>query len=143
MKVIFISICLLVLGVLVFPVFASAQDGFIPCGNAGQPDCNFCHVFVLGHNIIAFLLIPSLSNVVPIVLMLASLLFAWAGFLFLTAAGNASRLEQAKTVIKATIVGIIIIYGSWLFIGLILGSLGVADFAGAGDGWWKITCNFQ
>ena len=133
---------------IIFPMQTDAA-GLVPCGGcnvdldpttgqcpAGQEQdpCNFCHIFALGNNILSFLLIPSVSNPAPIVLVVATLLFAVGGFFFFISAGSTARLERGKQIITATIIGLLIIYGAWLFIGLLLNSLGVTG------SWWEIDC---
>ena len=56
-----------------------------------------------------------------------------------TAAGNPANLGRAKTIITATIIGLLIIYGSWVFVNLLLTSMGVAGWTGLGT-WWEIDC---
>ena len=134
MKKIFLAVFFLVFVCLtILPAQAAAQ-GLVPCGNPGQPDCSFCHTFSLLDNILSFLLIPSVSNPAPIVLVVATLLFAVGGFFFFISAGSTARLERGKQIITATIIGLLIIYGAWLFIGLLLNSLGVTG------SWWEIDC---
>ena len=136
-KLLFIIFAVIVL-VSLFPADIQAQ-GLVPCGNPGQPDCGFCHTFSLLDNILSFLLIPSVSNPAPIVLVVATLLFAVGGFFFFISAGSTARLERGKQIITATIIGLLIIYGAWLFIGLLLNSLGVATWTGLGS-WFEIDC---
>ena len=139
MKKIFFAVFFIVFVCLtILPAQAAAQ-GLVPCGNPGQPDCGFCHTFSLLDNILSFLLIPSVSNPAPIVLVVATLLFAVGGFFFFISAGSSTRLERGKQIITATIIGLLIIYGAWLFIGLLLNSLGVATWTGLGS-WFEIDC---
>ena len=131
----------------VIPEVVQAQTGLIPCGTGSPTDpgyvpCQLCHVFVLGNNIIEFLLLPSPSNnFIPIVFVLASFLFAWGGFVWLTAVGNPSRVQQGQQILFATVIGLLIVYGAWLFISMALDVLGVATFTGTGN-WWEIDCTF-
>jgi len=139
MKKIFLIIFFLVFfSLTILPAQADAQ-GLVPCGGPTQPDCNFCHTFALVNNIIKFLLVPSALNPAPIVLVAASLLFAVGGFFFFISAGSTARLERGKQIIIATIIGLLIIYGAWLFISLLLTSLGVIVWEGVGT-WFEIPC---
>ena len=104
----------------------------VPCGGTGQPACNLCHIFVLIKNILDVFLFP----IVPII---AALLIAIGGFMLFAAAGNPANLGKAKTIFFATIIGLFIIYGSFVFISMLLTSLGVLSWTGLGT-WWQITC---
>ena len=127
------------------PEIAQAQAGLIPCGTGsptapGYVPCQLCHVFVLGNNIVKFLLVPSALNPIPIVLVIATFLFAWGGFVWVTAMGNPSRVQQGQQILLATVIGLLIVYGAWLFISLALDVFGVATFTGTGN-WWEIDCS--
>ncbi|GEM_PF-1470269 len=124
----------------VFAPSASYAQGIIPCGGAAQPSCTFCHIFELLNNIITFLLVPSPLNLFPIVLVAAALLFALGGFFIFVSAGNTGKLEQGKKIITATVTGLLIVYGAWLFVSLLLTSMGVMGWTGLGS-WWKIPCS--
>src|SRR3989344_1536663 len=133
-----------VVNLFVAPQLAQAQAGLIPCGTgdpaaAGYVPCQLCHVFALGNNILKFLLVPSALNPVPIVLVIATFLFAWGGFVWVTAMGNPSRVQQGQQILLATVIGLLIVYGAWLFISLALDVFGVATFTGTGN-WWEINC---
>ena len=105
-----------------------------------EPGCNFCHIFVLTSNIITFLLVPSAINgLIAIVPIAVALLLALGGFFIFSSAGNPGRLEQGKKIITATVVGLLIIYGSWVFINLLLSAMGVAEWTGLGT-WWEVEC---
>ncbi|HZX50380.1 MAG TPA: hypothetical protein VFE94_04550 [Candidatus Paceibacterota bacterium] len=122
------------------PLSVDAQS-LVPCGGPGQPPCGLCALFELVHNIITFLLVPSAFNGgLPIVLALAGLLFAVGGFFMLTSAGNMSNLQRGRTVIFSTVVGLLIVYGSWIFINLLLATFGVTTFTGTTT-WWQVECS--
>ena len=53
--------------------------------------------------------------------------------------GNLSRMERGKEIFKTVIIGLLIIYGAWLFIGLLLMVLNISPGFGL-DSWWKIEC---
>jgi hypothetical protein len=138
----FLLFAVFLFSILFSPFFADAA-GLVPCGGGeGEPSCGFCHLFQLAHNIVTFLLIPDndLNNFAALVPILASILFALGGFFFLTAAGNPARLAQAQQIITATVVGLLIIYGSWLLVNLFLTSVGATIWGGVSEGWWKVSC---
>jgi len=129
-KLFFILFAIIVL-ISLFPTAADAQ-GLVPCGNEGQPACSLCHTFVLGSNILNVFLFP----IVPII---AAFLIAVAGFFLFTAAGSLQGIQRARQVATATVVGLVIIYGAWLFVNLLLSTLGVTIWSGVGS-WWEIDC---
>ncbi len=47
---------------------------------------------------------------------LTVLMFVWAGFLWLTAAGNQTRIEQAKKTLGYAIIGVVLVLSSYIFI---------------------------
>ena len=112
---------------LAFLPFAANAAGLIPCGEPGNP-CGLCHIFVLGENIINFFLIPDTSGpnkgfaIVPIV---ATILIIVGGFLLMTAGGNPDGFKKATAVLTAVVVGLIIIYASWMFLNALFSAIGV------------------
>ena len=138
MRILFAFFIVFLAGAFLFPASSGAQ-GLVPCQGTAADPCSVCDIFGLIHNIITFFLVPSLLNPVPIVPVIATLLFAIGGFMLFTAAGNPSNLGKAKTIIFSTIVGLLIIYGSWAFIEMLLDALGFTSFGGFGS-WWTITC---
>lgn len=140
MKILFaFPLVVVCVGVFLFPAFSDAAS-IIPCGGEGQPACTFCHIFELTNNVIIFLLVPSAFNGgAALVLIAAAILFALGGFFIFSSAGNMARLEQGKKIITATVIGLLIVYCSYLFIGFLLEKMGVAGWTGLGT-WWSITC---
>ncbi len=75
-------------------------------------------------------LLQVIQNIVNLMMtmiipMIAAIMFVYAGFLFVTAGGNESKIKSAKGVIKSTIIGLFIAYGAGLFIKIIIGALGI------------------
>lgn len=73
-------------------------------------------VIVVINNIILLLLTLAIVFVAP-------LMIAWAGFLFVVNPVNASGKEQAKKILKNTVVGIVIALASWLIIDALMAVL--------------------
>lgn len=111
------------------PFVLSAQDpqegtgktrwGLIPCGNissVGNPtkeaiqaqECDFQDLLALGQNIIQFLLVLA----IPV----AAISFAWAGFLYLSSAGDTSKIKQAKEIFWKVLWGFIFILTAWFIV---------------------------
>ena len=134
----------IILATILFLVPAiSLAAGLVPCGGTGEPVCQLCHFFVLFDNVIRFLL----NN---IVFPLAILMLAIGGFMYIFAyfnptelggGGNPALLGQAKKVITATIVGLIITFAAWIIVNTFFMIIGVASWTGLESGWFKIECN--
>lgn len=112
-----------------------AAQGLVPCGQTPANPCQLCHFFQLAHNILEFILVV----LAPI---LGAFLFAWGGFVWLTAMGAPARVRQGQQIILAAVIGILIVYGAWVFINLLLQVLGAATYSGTGGWgrWWEIQC---
>jgi hypothetical protein len=129
----FTFLFLLIFGVLATLVPSSAEAaGLVPCGGTAEPSCSLCHGFVLVKNILDIFLFPT----IPII---AALLIAVGGFFMLTGAASPQNLSRGRTIILAVVIGVLIIYGSWLFINLLLSFFGVTIWTGPGT-WWEIPC---
>ena len=114
----------------------------VPCGGSGRP-CQFCHIFVVITNIINFVL----TCLAPIV---AALMFVVSGLLFMIAhfsdaevlaggaKGGPALFSQAKKAITATVIGLAIVFISWIFLNTFLTFIGVAEWTGLGT-WWQWT----
>lgn len=122
--------------------FAADAAGLIPCGGPGQNPCELCDVFELGTNIIKFFLLPvPFNNNLPLVPIVATVLIIAGGFLLITAGGDPNRLEKAKSVLTAVVIGLIIIYASGLLLGTLFKAIGIAEWTGFSKGFLNIQCN--
>jgi hypothetical protein len=124
------------------PLPPGPAGGLVPCGDPGEPDCNFCHLFALTNNIVVFFLLPdgSLNKNIPFVPVLAGLFIAIGGFFMLSAAASPQNAAKAKTIFFAVAIGLVIIYGAWLFINLVSDTFGAVSFGGEGLPWYKVNC---
>jgi len=101
-------IVLLVLGLfLVLPVVIFAQSGPITC-----PPGTICSPYPQDFTIVSFLNFILEKIVLPIGAVIAVLFLVYAGFLFVTARGNETQLEHAKSTLLWTVIGIAILFGS-------------------------------
>jgi len=112
-------------------------EGLVPCGTPGCP-CTLCDFFVMFRRIIDFVLF----QIVP---PLAGLIIAIGGFLLISAytgitEGGPQSLNRAKALFKAVVIGLFIIYGAWIIINTFFMVIGVAEWTGLKEGWWKIEC---
>jgi len=121
-----ISAVLIAFSLICMPVFVSAQAFEIPCTGAltsesqGTPgptdhDCTWADFTQLISNLLTFLVILS----IPI----ATIAFAWSGFLMLTAAGSESQVSRAKGTFIKVLIGFFFVLAAWLIVKLIVTSL--------------------
>ena len=117
---------------LLAPEAANAQ-GLVACGGADQNPCQLCDIFKLVKNILDIFIFPF----VPII---GALLLAVGGFFMFIGGANPQWLSRGKSILIATIVGLIIVYTAWLVINTFFTFFGVASWVGPGGGWWEIDC---
>jgi len=108
---------------LFFPLLSQALDyPLVPCGQMNDdPDspyketdaCTLCHLFILFDNLLNFVFF----DIVP---PLAILMIAIAGFYFIFSTGDPGKLTQGKTILRTTAIALIVIYGAWLLVHLVL-----------------------
>lgn len=108
---------LLVLGFLINPYLVEAQ-GIVPtasgvssCKNLSATECGDYEIndfIVLTINISRWIL--------GIVGSLTLVMFVWGGVMFIISGGASDKISQAKKIIVAAIVGLIIVFSSWLII---------------------------
>lgn len=147
MKKIFL---LFFISLLLFSIFTSAYAGLVPCGlsedDPEQPGdqtvpCTLCHFFVMIERWVKGLLIPTTTRPIPIVLIIATLMIAIGGFMYVIAfigmgEGGPEMISRAKRLFGAVAIGLLIIYGAWLVINTFLWAIG-AKIAGF---WNEIPC---
>ena len=126
-----------------FPTHAAEPKGLVTCGleafgGKESTFCTICDLFELFqriiNQIITFFAAP-----------IAALMLAYGGFLMVIAGvrgGNPQSYSAGKKVITNAIIGIVIIFCSWLLIDTILKGLGAYDYAKGGSfgPWNKIEC---
>ncbi len=113
---------------LLFPVVVDAQSSIIPCGlqqSAGKTtdECTFADLVVLAQNVIEFLLF---SIAAP----LGAVMFAYAGFLYVTNNGNEGQVAQAHQVFWYVFWGFVVCLSAWLLVNFI-----VSFFLGSGSAY--------
>lgn len=88
----------------------SFAAGLVPeCGlGAGQFMCQACHLAALAHNILLLF--------VTLAAFAATLMFVYAGFLYVTAAANQSNIDSAKRVFGQTLIGLIFVLVAWIIV---------------------------
>ncbi len=63
--------------------------------------------------------------ILGIVGSLALLMFIYGGFTFLISAGSSEKVSEARKIIVAAVIGLIIVFASYIIIQFVLGSLGL------------------
>lgn len=97
--------------IIFLPSILSAQ-GLIPCNG---PECNLCHLLLLGTNVINFLIL--------IAIPLSAIAFAYAGFLLLISAGSEEKIKRAHKIFLKVAIGLIIVLGAYLIANLFVKGL--------------------
>lgn len=92
--------------------------GLIPCGNTEvanqvQDKCTYQDLIILAQTVIKFLIF---SLAAPI----AAIMFAYAGFTYITNGGNESKIKQAHDIFLYVFWGLIIALAAWLVVNFIL-----------------------
>ena len=106
------------------------KKGLVPCGSPCCP-CTLCHFFVLIENILEFVFF----NITP---PLALLMLIIGGGMFMLAAGDPAKITKARTIITTTLIGIVIIYGAFFLVGLLLQSVHLATWTNdIYKNWWE------
>jgi hypothetical protein len=92
----------------------------VPCTD----NCNLCDLWQLASNVINFI---SFNLAIP----LATLLFIAAGVIFLISGGNDQRVTLARSIFTNTVIGLVIIFCSWLLIDTLFKTIAIGQFSGA------------
>lgn len=108
-----------------WPVQAGFVRHIMPCGwdvdyDGDIDECQFCHLWQLASNIVNFVTFNLALTVAPI-------LFVVAGVLFLTSGGSEERLKKARAIFLNTIIGLVIIFCSWLLVDTIIKTVAGRD----------------
>lgn len=116
---------------VITPVVAFGQNGLVPCNG---PECNACHLVALSQNVLEFLIAVSV--------ILAAIVFAWAGLRMVTAGGNEAQISAAKGMFSNVVIGLILVLAAWLIIDTIM-KLFVEDGRTELGPWNQIHCITQ
>jgi hypothetical protein len=113
--------------IFLFLITGFAQGaGLVPCGGTNEPACQFCDIFVLIKGIIDFVL--------KLVGVIATLMFIIGGFFFITSGGSPERTASGKKIVTATVIGLAIIFCSYLIVNTVFTFPGLIN-ANFGNGW--------
>ena len=100
---------------LVLGTSVALAEGLVPC--EGADDCNFAKLIEMANKVIKELILLGTS--------VFAIMFIYAGFQYLTAAGDTGKISSAHKVFTSALYGFIIMLSAWLLISFILTSLGV------------------
>ncbi len=112
MKYVIRMFMMMLVSVPLYVFAATPSTGLIPCGNVGQPDCDFKMLLQLGNNLIKFCIILGTS--------VFTIMFMYAGFEYLTAMGDTGKISKAHTYFWNAIIGFVIMLSAWLLVTFIL-----------------------
>ena len=129
LKSIFLTGALIVL--FLIPIVTQAR--LVPCGGINQPPCQLCHLFVMLDRIIDFILFY-------FVFPLGALLLVIGGGMLMLSSGEPDKITSARKILFSTIIGLLIIFSSWLMVNTLMTGIGVSDWVGGQGGWFQINC---
>ena len=93
------------------------QQGLVPCGNPGQPDCTLGHFFQMLGIIYNFI---TLWIAAPLAILMISI----GGVMMLISGGNPQMFGLGKKIFWLSIIGLVLVLASYLIIKFILTTLG-------------------
>jgi hypothetical protein len=114
--------------------FCQAQDAdtILPGAGSAKCDCNqaitegckqYCGSYEL--NDFVRLAVKASQWVLGIVGSLALLMFVYGGVMFLISAGNSEKVAQAKGIILGAVIGIVIVFTSYMVINFVFKAMGI------------------
>ena len=136
MKKILLILLLLTLVLIPFQSQAGCEGPLVPCGREGTPSCVFCHLFVLLDNVLRFIITCLVPTVAVLMLTIGGTLFILSQFDIV----SVDIFSKAKGTVTAVVVGLVIIFASWVFLNAFLSAIGMASWTGLGT-WWQISRN--
>jgi hypothetical protein len=115
-------------------VYAQTTKGLVPCGNPTgafngytpayflqATSCNICYLAVLIQEIVNFLIMVAIPISVA--------MFAWAGIMYFTSAGNPKNIGRAHKIFSGVFWGFIIALSGWLLVQVALQAITSSDYS--------------
>jgi hypothetical protein len=99
--------------ILSLPMISYAE-GLVPCDGL---DCNYDHFIELIIGIIKFS--------IQLGIAFSAIIFAWAGWLYMTSGGDSAKIKQAHGLFVKVLWGFLFALGAFLIVELIANSLGL------------------
>jgi hypothetical protein len=90
-------------------------------------NCTVCDIATTAQNV--------LNTGIFVMVFLSAVLFAYAGWEALTAAGNTEKYAHAKSIFGNVVLGLVIILSAWLVIDTLMRTM-----LGSGFGPWNAIC---
>jgi hypothetical protein len=112
-----LSILFLIFFIFLSSNFALAQDGLIPSPSRGGEGNYSLNDFITVAVRISQLILGLVGS-------LSLIMFIYGGIMFMISSGSSEKINQAKNIIVAAAVGLIIVFSSWLIIKFVVSSLG-------------------
>ncbi len=95
--------------------------------NPNLPPCTICDIAQTAQNI--------LNTGIFVAVFLSAILFAWAGWKYLTNVASSSGVSEAKTLFGNVLIGLFVILGAWIVIDTLMKTLTNGQF-----GPWNKVC---
>ncbi|KKT13788.1 MAG: hypothetical protein UV95_C0001G0326 [Candidatus Falkowbacteria bacterium GW2011_GWF2_43_32] len=103
-----------------------------PIGNSCPGgDATYCGIYTVNDFMVMAINIS--KWILGIVGSLSLIMFIYGGFTFLISAGSSEAISKAKKIIVASVIGLIIVFSSYLIIKFVMGSLGIAWSGGTSN----------
>ena len=122
------AILIFVLAVTPSLAMAAGIPTIVPSDCNGPGGCqSICELAVLAQNV--------LNAAIYLAVVVSAVLFAWAGFLYLTNVANSGQHSRAVEVFTNVFIGLVIILAGWLVIDVVMRA-----FVGASVLPWNAIC---
>jgi hypothetical protein len=89
-------------------------SGAVADGSGGQP-CTVCSLATLAQNL--------LNDGIFVAVFLSAILFAWAGWKYITAGGASGQINEAKSIFWNVTLGMVLILSAWIIVSVIVKTL--------------------
>lgn len=106
--------------------FGAVLDPIVSCIDKA---CTICDIAKTAQNL--------LNTAIYIAVFMSAILFAYAGFIYITNIANHGEISKAKNIFANVIIGLVIILASWLVIDTLMKTLVAPD---ANLGPWNKVC---
>jgi hypothetical protein len=119
MNKIFLPVILFcLLSIIFIPILAKADTGpIVQCGGTGQSACGISDFFSMLGRIYSFIVLDIATPLAVIALIIG-------GILMMISAGNPNLAGTGKKILYTAIIGLVLVFCSWLIIDFILKAIG-------------------
>jgi hypothetical protein len=124
----YLIIFIIVFSLILFVKTTLAQGDILPEASRSESRCKGLTATECGDyevNDFIVLAVNAAQWILGIVGSLTLIMFIYGGIMFLISAGSSDKVAQAKKTITAAVVGLLIVFGSWLIIRFALGTIGI------------------